>query len=73
MVINILLKYPISIIIPDNIYNSIFHPFIKSNNNHDKYSSGLGLYICQEIVNDNNGLISIENGEIVTVTITFFI
>lgn len=55
--------------IPDNIYSSIFDPFIKSNSSVDKYSSGLGLYICKEIINDHEGEIKIENGETVTVTI----
>lgn len=58
-------------IIPEKIYNSIFDPFIKTNNTTEKYSSGLGLYISQEIVNTNNGEITITNGEIVTVTVIF--
>ena len=56
-------------IIEENVFKSIFDPFVKTNASLDKYSSGLGLYICKEIIEDHNGIIDIENGEIITVTI----
>ena len=56
-------------IIPENIYNKIFDPFVKTNSSTEKYSSGLGLYISKEIVMDHGGSISIDNGEVVTVNI----
>ena len=55
--------------IPDEIYDNIFEPFIKTENEGDKHSRGLGLYICSEIVKEHNGEISIENGENIKVKI----
>ena len=57
--------------IPQEIYNSIFDPFVKIDKQTEKYSSGLGLYISNEIVREHNGTIEIENGEIVTVRVKF--
>ncbi|MGL4109381.1 sensor histidine kinase [Clostridium sp. LP20] len=56
-------------IIPEDIFNSIFNPFVKTNNSKEKSSSGLGLYIANEIINDHNGEIYIDNGEIVTIMV----
>lgn len=55
--------------IPCDIYNSIFEPFVKGNNTIEAGSSGLGLYICSEIVKEHNGQIFIENGNEVKVTV----
>lgn len=57
--------------IPKEIYESIFDPFVKIDKQTEKYSSGLGLYISNEIVREHNGTIEIENGEIVTVRVKF--
>ncbi|WP_143317002.1 HAMP domain-containing sensor histidine kinase [Clostridium sp. HBUAS56017] len=57
--------------IPENVYNKIFDPFIKTNSSPDNYSSGLGLYISKQIVTSHGGNIYIINGEIVTVKIEF--
>jgi len=58
-----------SIPIPNNIYNSIFEPFIKTNNSNDSHSIGLGLYLCNEIIKEHNGEINILNGETIIVEI----
>ena len=55
--------------IPDNIYNSIFDPFVKDNIYKDDESRGLGLYLCSEIIKDHNGEITISNGEEIVVNI----
>lgn len=55
--------------IPDNIYKRIFEPFVKLDKSIEKQSSGLGLYICDEIVKEHNGEIEIENGERVLVKV----
>ena len=55
--------------IPDNIYNSIFEPFVKTNNSEEKQSLGLGLYLCDEIIKEHNGEINITNGDLFTVEI----
>ncbi|HCL4437408.1 histidine kinase [Clostridium botulinum] len=70
-------KYIIEVInnsnqIPDEIFNSIFEPFIKSNNDN-KDSRGLGLYLCNEIVKEHDGEITIENGSVVKVKINLII
>ncbi|MDS0527406.1 HAMP domain-containing histidine kinase [Clostridium sp. SHJSY1] len=49
--------------IPEEIFNHIFDPFVKSEKTLDNQSRGLGLYICKEIVKDHNGELTIENGE----------
>lgn len=69
-------KYRITIknktdIIPDEVKNSIFEPFVKINKETEKYSSGLGLYISKEIVDDNNGKIDVSIDEYFTVNIVF--
>lgn len=56
-------------IIPEEVYKSIFEPFIRNNNYKDEDSRGLGLYLCSEIVKDHDGEISIDNGEQVIVNI----
>lgn len=56
-------------IIPEEIYNSIFDPFIRNNNCEDEDSRGLGLYLCSEIVKDHDGEITIINGEKIVVNI----
>ncbi|MBC5630985.1 HAMP domain-containing histidine kinase [Clostridium sp. NSJ-6] len=55
--------------IPDNIYNSIFDPFVKDNIYKYDESRGLGLYLCSEIIKDHNGEITISNGEEIIVNI----
>lgn len=55
--------------IPDNIYNSIFEPFVKDNIYKDDESRGLGLYLCSEIIKDHNGKITISNGKEIIVNI----
>jgi signal transduction histidine kinase len=55
--------------IPDNIYNKIFEPFVKSQKTKENQSLGLGLYICSEIIKEHNGKISIENGNYIKVNI----
>lgn len=55
--------------IPESIYNNIFEPFIKSDTSKEERSRGLGLYICNEIINDHHGEITIENGEEIIVKI----
>lgn len=70
-------KYIIEVInnsnpIPDEIFNSIFEPFIKSNNDN-KDSRGLGLYLCNEIVKEHDGEITIENGSLIKVKIHLII
>ncbi|MCW6073842.1 sensor histidine kinase [Clostridium sporogenes] len=70
-------KYVIEVInnsnpIPDEIFNNIFEPFIKSDNDN-KDSRGLGLYLCNEIIKEHNGEITIENGSLIKVKITLII
>ncbi|EPY2304691.1 sensor histidine kinase [Clostridium sporogenes] len=70
-------KYVIEVInnsnpIPDEIFNNIFEPFIKSSNDN-KDSRGLGLYLCNEIIKEHNGEITIENGSLIKVKITLII
>lgn len=55
--------------IPDDVYNNIFNPFVKSNLQSKENSSGLGLYISKEIIDDHNGNILITNGNIITVKV----
>lgn len=56
--------------IPEDVYDHIFQPFIKSNNPNDEYSTGLGLFLCNEIIKDHAGIITIENGHEIKVKIT---
>ena len=56
--------------IPEDIYANIFQPFIKSSTPNDEYSTGLGLFLCNEIIKDHNGTITIENGNEIKVKIT---
>ncbi|NFV13186.1 ATP-binding protein [Clostridium sp. FAM 1755] len=70
-------KYVIEVInhsdpIPNEILNNIFEPFIKSNNDN-KDSRGLGLYLCNEIIKEHEGEITIENGPLVKVKIDLMI
>ncbi len=55
--------------IPEELYNHIFEPFVKSKESMEKQSRGLGLYICSEILKEHNGYISIENGQLIKVII----
>lgn len=55
--------------IPKEVYLNIFAPFVKGLKESEEYSSGLGLYICNEIVKQHNGQIEIENGEVIKVKI----
>jgi signal transduction histidine kinase len=57
--------------IPEDVYNSIFEPFVKGDNSIESGSSGLGLFICNEIVKEHNGEIHIENGNTIKVIIKF--
>ncbi|ENK1243720.1 HAMP domain-containing histidine kinase [Clostridium sporogenes] len=70
-------KYVVEVInysdpIPNEILNNIFEPFIKSNNDN-KDSRGLGLYLCNEIIKEHEGEITIENGPLVKVKIDLMI
>ena len=70
-------KYVIEVInnsnlIPDEIFDNIFEPFIKCDNDN-KDSRGLGLYLCNEIIKEHNGKITIENGSLIKVKITLII
>ncbi len=58
-------------IIPSEIYENIFEPFVRSKNSSELHSNGLGLYICNEIIKKHNGEINIKNGEVIVVTIKF--
>lgn len=55
--------------IPEEVYKNIFQPFIKSIKPDDEYSTGLGLFLCNEIIKDHNGSITIENGNEIKVKI----
>ena len=45
--------------IPDGIRNKLFEPFVKYNHGNEKQaSSGLGLYICRELIEKNKGKIN---------------
>ena len=48
--------------IKDETYSHIFEPFIKSKTSKEETSTGLGLYLCNEIIRDHNGTISLQNG-----------
>lgn len=68
-------KYHIEIInnsepIPDEVFNSIFEPFIKNSKDDNRDSRGLGLYLCKEIVKEHEGEITIENGPLVKTKIS---
>ena len=53
--------------IPEEVYANIFEPFIKSNKFNEEESRGLGLYICNEIIKEHEGVINVTNGEKVIV------
>lgn len=55
--------------IPQEVYNNIFEPFIRGIKTEESSSRGLGLYICSEIVKEHNGYIHIENGEVIRVIV----
>ena len=57
--------------IKQEIYENIFEPFVKTEDSIDTESRGLGLYICSEIVKENNGDIFIINGDVVKTVIKF--
>lgn len=55
--------------ITDEVYNNIFEPFVRGTKTGEQSSSGLGLYICNEIVKEHNGQIIIENGDLIKVIV----
>ncbi|MDV4150015.1 ATP-binding protein [Clostridium sp. AL.422] len=55
--------------IPEEVYINIFQPFIKTTTPNDEYSTGLGLFLCNEIIKAHNGSITIENGNEIKVKI----
>lgn len=57
--------------IPKDIEKNLFEPFVKYNHGDEKQaSSGLGLYICKELVERNDGKIDYSiNGDIIRFTI----
>ena len=57
--------------IKKEIFEKIFEPFVKSDNSKEKESRGLGLYICSEIVRENDGELIIINGKIVKTILKF--
>ncbi|WP_418223355.1 HAMP domain-containing sensor histidine kinase [Clostridium isatidis] len=55
--------------IPDYVYQHIFEPFVKSNTSEDLSSTGLGLYLCKEIIKEHDGIIKLDNGDTIISTI----
>lgn len=57
--------------LPEEIQDSLFQPFVKYNYGDQKQaSSGLGLYICKELVKKNRGEISYNiNGDKISFTV----
>lgn len=55
--------------IPKRIYDNIFEPLVKSNNAKEVHSSGLGLFLCKEIVEEHSGEIRIINGNEIKVEV----
>ncbi|MBL4933512.1 sensor histidine kinase [Clostridium paridis] len=56
--------------IPYEIFNNIFEPFVKSTTETTVDSRGLGLYLCNEIIKEHEGEITIENGDLIKVKIS---
>lgn len=56
-------------VIPKEIYDHIFEPFVKSNKFSESESRGLGLYLCNEIIKDHGGHMEVINGHVVTVKV----
>ena len=56
--------------IPDEIFDKIFDPFVKSDDDKNKDSRGFGLYLCKEIVKEHEGEIFMENGSIIKTKIS---
>jgi len=56
-------------VIPKEIYDHIFEPFIKSNKFPESESRGLGLYLCNEIIKDHGGHMEVINDHVVTVKV----
>lgn len=56
--------------IQDEVYDHIFEPFVKSKISTDEYSTGLGLYLCNEIIKDHNGSIILVNGNEIKIIIS---
>lgn len=54
--------------IPEDIMKKIFDPFFSTKAN--KKNSGLGLSICQHIIDSHQGLISVGNQDRTTMTVT---
>lgn len=55
--------------IPDEIFKNIFDPFVKRGGDKEEQSRGLGLYICSEIIKEHDGVINLENGEIIKIKV----
>lgn len=55
--------------IPEMVLNNIFDPFIKGEISKEKGSSGLGLYICKNIVDMHGGTIEMKSGEFTEVKV----
>ncbi|AFS79147.1 sensor signal transduction histidine kinase [Gottschalkia acidurici 9a] len=51
--------------IPKSKVEKMFDPFFRITSNHinEKGSSGLGLFICKNIIEEHNGIINLENKE----------
>lgn len=55
--------------IKEEVYKNIFEPFVKGARLVEQSSSGLGLYICNEIVKEHKGQIYIINGDVIKVIV----
>lgn len=55
--------------IDESTYTHIFEPFTKGDHSVEAGSSGLGLYICSEIVKDHEGTMTIKNGDEIIVKV----
>lgn len=54
--------------ISQKVHKNIFEPLVRGIKNGEN-SSGLGLYICNEIVKEHDGEITVENGEVIKVIV----
>lgn len=55
--------------IEEQVLTNIFEPFVRGNKTTELGSTGLGLYICNEIIKQHNGQIEIENSRQIRVTV----